>query len=243
MFEKTYGIVLHALRYGEDSMVVDVLTQTRGTVSFMVKLPRSRKSNVKSRLLSPLNILEIDMDFRPGKSLQRMRDLQLSYPYDSIPYEPMKELMALFLGEVLYHALKYEDRNDRLFTFLLHSLRWFDGVQSDYVNFHLTLLIKLTRYLGFWPNTEYQDASCFFDLQEGAFTPFRPLHGHCLDAGEAAWVSRFLRMNYATMRRFKMNREQRNYVLDKLCLYYRLHVPEFPALKSLEVLREVVDNG
>lgn len=241
MLEKTRGIVLHALRYGEDSMIVDMLTQTRGTLSFMVRVPKSRKSNVKSRLLCPLNILHVEVDYRPGRSLQRIRDMQLECPYVSIPYDPMKEMVALFLGEVLYHALKNEDRNDRLFEFLMYSLRWFDAAVSGYVNFHLTLLIKLTRYLGFWPNCEGRGTMPFFDLREGEYTPFRPLHGYCLHTEEAEWVPRFLRMNYATMRRFKMSRQQRNYALDIVCQYYRLHVPEFPVVKSLEVLKEVVD--
>lgn len=242
MYEKTCGIVLHALRYGEDSMIVDVLTQTRGALSFMVRVPKSHKSHIRSRLLSPLNILQIDMDYRQGKNMQRIRDLQMAYAYESIPYEPMKQWVALFLGEVLYHALKHEDCNDRLFTFLFHSLRWFDAARKDYVNFHLTLLIKLTRYLGFWPNCEGIARGLFFDLREGEFVSFRPHHGFCLETDEAEWVPRLLRMNYATMRYFRMNRQQRNRALDMVCQYYRLHVPEFPVLKSLDVLKEVVGD-
>ena len=46
-------------------------------------------------------------------------------------------------------------------------------------------------------------------------------------------------MNYRSMRLFRMNRAQRNFILDCLLAYYRLHVPEFPELKSVEVLREI----
>lgn len=240
MLEKTRGIVLHSLRYSDDSMIVDVLTESRGAVAFLVKVPRSKKSNVKVQLLRPLTILNIDMDFRPHHSMQRLRDLHIEEPYQSIPYEPIKEMMALFLGEVLYYALKNEVSNARLFNFLLYSLRWFDAAEDGYVNFHLALLLKLTRYLGFWPNCDGRGEMDFFDLQEAVFTPFRPLHGQCLNAEESEWVPRFLKMNYMTMRRFKMNRAQRDYVLDVLCRYYRLHVPDFPEVKSLDVLKEVV---
>ena len=239
MLEKTRGIVLHTLRYGDDSMIVDVLTETRGTMAFLVRIPKSRKSAVKIPLLRPLNIVHLDMDVRQNRALQRIRDVHVMEPYESIPYEPMKEMVALFLGEVLYYALKHEDRNERLFQFLLYSLHWFDAASTDYVNFHLTLLIKLTRYLGFWPNCEGRGQQQFFDLIEAEFTPYRPLHGQCLSVEESEWVPRFLRMNYASMRRFKMSRQQRNYALDVICNYYRLHIPEFPAVKSLDVLKEV----
>lgn len=247
MYEKTRGIVLHSLRYGDDSMIVDILTETRGSVPFLVKIPRSKHAALKAQLLRPLNILQMDMDFRQNRSLQRLREIHVENPFTSIPYEPMKSVVALFLGEVLYHALKHEDCNARLFNFLVQSFTWYDLAEKDFVNFHLALLIKLTRYLGFWPNCHIEDSwteggvgqAVFFDLLEASFTSLRPLHGQCLDAEEAEWVPRFLKMNYMTMRKFRMNRTQRNYVTDQLCRYYQLHIPDFPKLKSLEVLREV----
>jgi DNA repair protein RecO (recombination protein O) len=41
------------------------------------------------------------------------------------------------------------------------------------------------------------------------------------------------------MRFFAMNRLERGRYLEVLDEYYRLHVPEFPELKSLDVLKEV----
>ena len=243
MYEKTRGIVLHALRYSDDSQIVDVLTETRGCVPFLVKMPRSRKSGIKTQLLRPLNILDIDLDYRPQQNLQRIRDMRVHEPYQSIPYEPLKSVVALFLGEILYYALRHEDKNERLFNFLLQSLHWFDMAEADYVNFHLACLIKMTRYLGFWPNCEEREnRMAFFDLIEASFTNLHPIHSHYLKGEEAEWVPRFLKMNYATMRYFKMTRQQRNYVLDILCYYYRLHIPDFPEIKSLNILREVVGD-
>ncbi len=242
MYEKTQGIVLHALRYGDDSQIVDILTETRGSVSFLVKMPRSHKSGIKAQLLRPLNILDIELDYRPQRSLQRIREMHVPEPYQTIPYEPMKSVVALFLGEMLYYSLRNEERNDRLFCFLLQSLHWFDMADTDYVNFHLAFLIKMTRYLGFWPNCEDRKSGsmAYFDLTEASFTSLHPIHNECLKGEEADWVPRFLKMNYTTMRFFKMTRQQRNYVLDILCHYYRLHIPDFPEVKSLDILREVV---
>ena len=39
MQEKTQGVVLRTLKYGDNSLIVDIYTATRGTVSFMVKQP------------------------------------------------------------------------------------------------------------------------------------------------------------------------------------------------------------
>lgn len=45
-------------------------------------------------------------------------------------------------------------------------------------------------------------------------------------------------MNYPTMHLFRLSRRERQRILQVLNTYYRLHVPQFPELKSLEVLQE-----
>ena len=54
MLQKTVGIVLHSLKYNDTSNIVDIYTQHTGRASFLVKIPRSRKSTVKSVLFQPL---------------------------------------------------------------------------------------------------------------------------------------------------------------------------------------------
>ena len=49
-------------------------------------------------------------------------------------------------------------------------------------------------------------------------------------------------MNYDTMRLFRMSRTDRWKILTTLNAYYRLHIPGFPELKSLDVLHDVFDN-
>lgn len=239
MLEKTRGIVLHSLRYGDDSMIVDILTESKGNVSFLVKVPRSRHAAMKAQLLRPLSVLQLEVDYRANRSLQRLKELHVEVPYVSIPYEPMKSVVAMFLGEMLYYSLRNEAKNERLFEFLVQSFAWYDMAVSNYVNFHLAFLIKLMRYLGFWPNCDESGEGRFFDLHDASFTSVRPAHGQCLNAEESSWVPRFLKMNYMTMSKFRMNRTQRNYVTDALVRYYRIHIPDFPQLKSLDVLREI----
>ncbi len=46
-------------------------------------------------------------------------------------------------------------------------------------------------------------------------------------------------MNYANMHLFKMSHAERNRFCDLVLDYYTLHLPKFPELKSLRVLREL----
>ena len=56
---------------------------------------------------------------------------------------------------------------------------------------------------------------------------------------EASRICNLMRMNYDTMYLFGMNRTQRNRCLDIIHEYYRLHLPDFPELKSFRVLQEL----
>ena len=48
-------------------------------------------------------------------------------------------------------------------------------------------------------------------------------------------------MNLRNMQLFRLNRHQRARILDVVTTFYQLHVPEFRNLRSLAVLKEVLD--
>lgn len=238
MQEKTCGVVLRTVKYNDNALIADVYTETRGTVSFMVKLPRSRKSSLKSVLFRPLSILDIDFEYRRRSSLQRMADVRFAYTYVSLPYHPFKSSIALFLAEFLGRVLKHEAENAPLFSYLTYSLQWLDASERAFSNFHLVFITRLTRFLGFYPNVEDYHEGDYFDMQNACFVSGQPMHRAFLCPEEAAVIPLFMRMNYDSMRFFVMNRSRRDRYIEVLNDYYRLHVPEFPELKSLDVLKE-----
>ncbi len=240
MLETTRGVVLHSLKYSEDSLIVNIFTETHGNLGFIVRIPRSRRSPLRSVLLRPLSILEVVFDYRPNQNLQRMSEVRLSVSYQSLPYEPLKETMALFLSEFLFYSLRNEQSASTLFSYLVNSLQWLDAQSQGYSNFHLVFLMRLTRFLGIWPNAEDGHHDDFFDLLSSQYTGVRPPHGFYLEPEEACLLPLILRMNYQTMHLFKMNHVQRGRFLEVLNTYYRLHIPDFPVLKSIAVLRDVL---
>ena len=241
MLETTHGIVLHYNRYNDDSAIVDIFTLSRGSVSFLVRDRRQqRKGGLHTTLLRPLNIVELVFDYRPSASLQRIQELHIAHCYTSLPYEPIKETVALFLSEFLHNVLRSEVQNEELYHYIIYSLQWFDAATDGLGNFHVAFLIRLTHYLGFWPNIDTRNPPTFFDLKDSIATDTEPSHNFFIKGEEAAAMTKLLRMNVRNMHRFRLTRQQRNRMLDVLTLYYRLHVPEFRDLRSLAVLREVL---
>lgn len=242
MLQKTRGIVLHVLKYKDSSLIVEVYTEEVGRASFMVFIPRSRKAAVKSVLFQPLALLELEADFRPNATIYKVKEAKPLHPFSTLPFEPRKSAIALFLSEFLYRAVREEAENRPLFAYLCHSIIWLDECKEHFANFHLVFLMHLSRFLGLYPNLDHYHRGDYFDLRNACFTSIRPLiHSDYLLPEEAARLSRLMRMNYDTMRLFAMSRQERTRCLTVINEYYRLHLPDFPVLNSLEVLKELFD--
>ena len=243
MLQKTQGIVLHTVRYKDTAMMATIYTEVAGRASFVVPVSRSRRAAVRSVLFQPPALVELEVDVRPNNPVSRVKEARTAHPYLSLPYDPCKAAIALFLSEFLYRALREEAENRPLFAYLRSSLLWLDECRTGFANFHLVFLMRLSRFLGLYPNLEGYAEGDWFDLRAACFTPLRPVgHGDCIAPAEAARIARLMRMDYGTMHLFRLTRDERARCLDVILTYYRLHLPDFPELKSVEVLRELFDD-
>ena len=239
MLTKTQAIVLHTIKYGETRIIVDMFTRTHGRLSFIVNIPKSIKAKTKKQFFQPLNILEIEVDVRQKVQLQKLSDVRLAMPFSSIPFNPHKLSISLFIAEFLYYALRSEQQNALLYDYVESSILWLDSQDDRYANFHLVFLMRLSRFLGFYPNLDHYQTGDYFDLRESMFLPTPPLHRDFLYPQEAEKVQLMMRMDYPTMHLFKMTHQERNRLLEVTITYYRLHLTDFPELKSIAVLQEL----
>ena len=226
MLTKTQAIVLHSLKYGETRLIVDMFTRSQGRQSFIVSIPKSVKGKIKKQLFQPLTLLEIESDLRPKLQLQKLSDVRLASPFSSIPFDPNKLSISLFIAEFLYYALRSEQHNEPLFDYIVNSIQWLDAQTDRFANFHLVFLMRLSRFLGFYPN-------------ESIFLSAPPVHRDFLHPQEAEKIQLMMRMDFPTMHLFRMSHQERNRLLEVSLIYYRLHLPDFPELKSVSVLQEL----
>ena len=239
MLTKTQAIVLHSLKYGETRLIADMFTRSQGRQSFIVSIPKSVKGKIKKQLFQPLTLLEIEYDLRPKLQLQKLSDVRLASPFSSIPFDPNKLSISLFIAEFLYYALRSEQRNEPLFDYIVNSIQWLDAQTNRFANFHLVFLMRLSRFLGFYPNLDHYQAGDYFDLRESVFLPVPPVHRDFLHPQEAEKIQLMMRMDFPTMHLFRMSHQERNRLLEVSLIYYRLHIPDFPELKSVSVLQEL----
>lgn len=240
MQETLRGIVLRTVKYGDSSLVVDLFTLSRGRQSFMVTMSRARRAVRSVSFWQPLSMVEFTSELRPNDSrLPRPKDVRTYYTYTDLPFSPVKSTLALFLAEFLCAALREEKENAPLYRYIETSLLWLDVVTApaSVANFHLAFLMRLSHFVGIYPNLEHPDR--YFDLLAGSYCDRQPSHAHFLQGDEARAIPTIFRMDYPTLHLFRLTRSERQRILRVLNDYYRLHVPNFPELRSLAVLHEV----
>lgn len=239
MLTKTRAIVLRSIKYGEQSLIVDLFTQYGGRQSFVVRIPKSPRAKMKKQFFQPSTILEIEFDYRPRLSLQKIKSASIVLPLVSIVSNPFKLSIVLFLCEFLAYATKDEQQDTPLYNYIESGLVWLENANAGFANFHVVFLVRLTLFLGFCPN--FESYGPYFDLRGGCFVASRPLHPDFLEREESDSVASLMRVDYDTMHVLKLNRSQRWRCLEAILKFYQLHLPDFPEPKSMGVLRELFD--
>lgn len=235
MLVKTKAIVFSAIKFQEKSLIVKCFTQSDGLKSYFVPSAYSnKKANQKIAYFQPLTIIEIEANHKNKGTLEHFKEIRLAHSYYSINTDIVKSTIVIFLSEILHHAIKEEEKNQSLFSFLETALLWFDTHQET-TNFHLILMMEVTKYLGFYPDLTELDFP-YFDIKEGYFTPFQSINS--LTEHETHLFKRLLQLKFDSDQKIFAGIE-RQLLLKILLDFYTLHLDGFKKPKSLEVLKEV----
>src|SRR5690606_15750649 len=237
MLVSTNAIVISKLKYGESDLIVKCYTQDYGMLSFLLRgVLKSKKGAVQTAYFQPLSQLTMVVDYKTNRSLHTLKEVKLNHLYTTLHTNVVKSAVVMFLSEALSSTLKEEEQNEALFSYLENTLLWFD-THDEYSNFHLIFLLKLTKYLGFYPevnNMEYD----YFNLQDGKFEP-TPSNNYAISGENLELIKTLLNANFNTLSNIKINSKRRQSVLTMLMLYFELHLGSFKTPKSLQVLNQV----
>lgn len=240
MNDKVQGIVIQTVRYGDTSLIVKVFTRDFGMKSYMVKGAFSRSSKNRAAFFQPLSIINYVESGKPnGNALGYLKDVQLDYTYQSLPFEMNKSAIMMFVSELLSKTLVGQEQNDDLYSFVLKSLQWLDLVENGFANFPLFFTLELTRFLGFYPKAGYSEGFCF-DMMEGMFGPDYPVHPYYLGASASALLFQFMGRGIDEACSIQLNVNQRRELMDGLMVFMRLHAPVMKSFQSHEVLKAVL---
>jgi len=232
---KTKAIVISSLKYQEKSLIVKCFTLSDGLKSYFVRDAfSSRKSNQKIAYFQPLTLLEIEAVHKNKGTLENFKEIKLSHAYQTISTNIVKSTIVIFLSEILHHSIHEEEKNENLFNFLESALLWLDA-HDEMANFHLILMLEMTKFLGFYPDTSEMEFK-FFDTNEGIFSLFQGTN--CLSEHETFLFKKLIDLKFDSDQKVFAGVE-RQILLKTLLHYYTIHLDGFKKPKSIDVLKEV----
>lgn len=235
MIIQTKAIVLSAVKFQDKSLVVKCLTKEVGVQTFFVRNAFAKgKSSAKIAYFQPLMLLDISFTFKDKGGMEYFKDIKVDKVYQSIYYDFVKNSIAIFVSEFLSMIVTEQQKDETFYEFIEAALLWFD-LQDDVANFHLLLLMELTKHLGTYPDISTLD-KLYFDWQEGEFTNTHS--ASCFDANESYLLKRLLALNFDADQKIFSARDRKS-LLDQLIKYYEVHSSAFRKPKSLEILKEV----
>lgn len=237
MLVNTNALILSKIRYGDNDLIVKCYTNEYGVLNFILKnILKSKKSQFKKSYFQELSNLQIEINYNENRDLQLIRNVKSVRGYSSLHTNILKSSVVLFLSEILSNILREQEKNEALYAYLESSLLWFDE-EPGAPNFHVLFLLKLTKYLGFYPSTMNMDGE-YFNLEDGKFSSSTE-NKHNITGDNLQLFKQLLGTTFDELKLIKMNSKQRQSFLNFILLYYRIHLGNFKQPKSLHILNQV----
>ena len=238
MIFSTKGIVLNKIRYSENSLIIHVLTQNDGKQSFLMKGVFSKKSKNKISCIDYLNFVDIVSWKGNSSDLYLVKEIQMAYHFKTIASDFYKKTIALFISELLYRCVHIPEFDIQLYSFVEESILELDHKEKQFSDFHLRFMTKFTKYLGIVPINNFSKQNKFFDIKSASFFPVITDLNSGFEEKSSIILNSYL-SEEMTSENFSLI--DRNQFLDDLIRFYAYHLTQFTGLKSLKVLKSVLN--
>jgi DNA repair protein RecO (recombination protein O) len=235
MLQKTEGLVLRTVRYAESAVITGIFTREYGLLSFHVPGVRSSRNKSKGNLFQPLQWLELDIYHHAGKNLMKIREHKPAYIYRHLSLDMVRQSVGLFMVEVLGKCLHSEEPHPDMYDNVRALLLLLDKEEKLDVFMPSRFMLKMSRHLGFYPQSIDSGDPVYFHLEEGQFYP-EPGHPEMtLELKASKLMNQFLLNEHAAF-----SAADRQLLLDGWIRFFKAHVPGFTYPVSLEVIRQVL---
>lgn len=242
---KTKGIVLRCVKYGDTSIIANIYTELFGLQSYIIKGARktSKKGASNINYFTPSSILDLQVYHNELKQLQFIKEFQWAYLYNDIPYDIVKNAVAMFAIELLQHSIKQPESNPDLYYFIENCFVDLDKANSSITaNFPLYFSLKLGEQMGLGIQGNYSSSTPVLDLQDGYYVAESPIHPYFIEGNLAVTTTNIINLKSINeLENIKLNQSLRRKLIEYYIQYFALHIANFIELRSLEVLKEVLE--
>ena len=235
MLIKGEGIIFRTTKYGESSVIIDILSPHQGLNTYILGGVRKRKSKLAS-IIQVLNMIDFVSYFKDNDSISRIKEVQLNHVYIDFPFNVVKSTLGLFLTEICQKSLKGGDQFEDVYFYIKSKFIELDETQESVAHFHIAFLIDLLPYLGIGITNNYNASNQHFNLQNGVFG-IESSGQFVLDLETSIHLHSYLKGQPPE----PINKTERKNVLSAMLDFYRYHIDDFGVIKSLDVLESLYE--
>lgn len=230
------ALVISTTKYGENDLIANCLLEELGLQTFMLKgILKSKRGALRPahfQLLMQLNV-EIAPQKKSAKTINYLKNVQVAYAYKTLYSNPVKQSILFFLSELLKKIIQTEkEPNKNFFDYITTALKWLD-LNEKTAHFHLVFMIKLTRFLGFFPNTK-NIKNDYFDMSAGDFSAQNTGGEYHLCKTQTSDLKKLINCDFESDLNFLSHKSE---LTEMLCNYFKLHLQGFQTPKSIGVLK------
>jgi DNA repair protein RecO (recombination protein O) len=146
--------------------------------------------------------------------------------------------------ELLQKCLKQPEAHPELYQFTEDALIHLDQASAAVqANLPLYFALHAAGFFGLQISDHYSLQKSYLDLEEGIFTAEKPAHPHYLEGIYSEITSQLLQvMQPGELTEVPLNKEKRRVLLQAYLDFFSLHIAGFGRMKTLGVLRTILDD-
>ncbi|QQR99102.1 MAG: DNA repair protein RecO [Sphingobacteriales bacterium] len=237
MLEKTEGIVLKTIKYGESSLIVKLFTEKFGLIPILFKGIRTNK-NKEANIFQPGFIIDVSIYFKENKNILLSKERNINYVYKSITNNMSKLSIVYFIVEIILHCTKEQQINTEEYQYLKEFLLQIDNETENLENYPLIFMYQLSAILGFKPMCFDDDENRYFNLEKGVFEEIPPQQQN-IDAQKSKYLYHMLN-TLDNQQKIKYTTTERQILLDIWINYYQYQITEFKKLNTPTILHQIL---
>jgi hypothetical protein len=222
------AIVLKKFPY-KNGFIVEVFTEQNGKCSFIVHSRKNKKLPVQQ--IESLTLIECEYLWTEKSSLQQFKHFRVVNHQDNLLFiDPIKNCIRIFFAEFLKNLLLANSSNQSVFEFFEQIINFIQLQNSEQMNnLPCFVLQKMTKTMGVHLNYlsinhlgVYNNSLIISD--EATTYLIKIEKGTIFDAED-----------------IKVSPKARSEALEFLCLYFRSQFEHFNDLKSLAIVKQILE--
>lgn len=229
-------ILLHAVKYGEKSMIIKTLHE-EGLQSLFIYNYLRKGKNKYPFLRWPLAIVEIEINHSGKASLPVAKNLTLAYVPVNLSRDVMRQSVALFMADILYHFVKNEnDQLENIYNYVIHAIKALDQNERLSTYFSIKFGYDIAELLGYGIHKGL-DSQAFFNSKALQFQMDKD--ADCLGQNASEILKKILAVDIKQVHEIKTDNNIAKELFQTMIEFFKSRIPEAGLLKSPKILHDL----